>query len=80
MTFSDDPALAERQPLIGADLEPDVISAEDTLVPDAQRSSLLVLFGYNPDKVSSYPDESAVNYVDSRSRLRAGNGVIRYRE
>lgn len=78
MTFSDDPALAERQPLIGADLEPDVISAEDTLVPDAQRSSLLVLFGYNPDKVSSYPDESAVNYVDSRSRLRVGNGVIRY--
>ena len=78
LTFSDDPALAARQPIIGTLPEPDVISGEETAVPDAQMNSLLVLFGYNPDKVSSYPDESAVNYVDSRSRLRVGSGVIKY--
>ena len=78
-TFSDSEYLRPRQPVLDANMVSVDISAEPAEISDSKKiDGLLRVFGYNPDKASSYPDEYAMNYVDSGSRLRLGTGTIWY--
>lgn len=78
-SFSDSAYLRPRQPILDADLISENIASEPADVSDSKKiDGLLRVFGYNPDKASSYPDEYAMNYVDSGSRLRLGTGTIWY--
>ena len=78
--FADDPRLGATQPIISKEVEYNVIetvetdfTSEEILLP------LLRLFGYNPDKLSGYVDDTGVNvFVDSNSHLRVDNSQISF--
>ena len=78
-SFADDPALSPSQPMLDVELEAEVISSETNNIDSIDiRNSLLRLFDFNPDKLSSYIDDDTEVFVRSMSRLRLGGGRIAY--
>ena len=77
--FADIPALSISQPMLDAELEAEVITSNESGFDSIDtRNSLLRLFDFNPDKLSSYIDDDAEVFVRSTSRLRLGGGRISY--
>ncbi len=78
--FSKDPRLPSTHPIVDAEPEYTVIEASGKELSDEEvLTPLLSLFGYNPDKLNSYIDETGANvYVDSNSRLRVAKDHISF--
>ncbi len=77
--FADIPALSISQPMLDAELEAEVIASNESGFDSIDtRNSLLRLFDFNPDKLSSYIDDDTEVFVRSTSRLRLGGGRISY--
>ncbi len=79
-SFAEDERLPSTQPIIDAELEYTVIAqTEPNTTDEAVLIPLLRLFGYNPDKLNSYVDDTGANvYVDSGSRLRVASDTISF--
>jgi len=78
--FAEDARLPVTQPIIDTPLSYTVIETIPAdLTSDALLTPLLRLFGYNPDKLSSYVDDTGAHvFVDSGSRLRIGEESISF--
>ena len=78
--FTDDPRLPVTQPIIDTPLSYTVIGTEAADLTDEDiRTPLLRLFGYNPDKLASYVDDTGAHvFVDSSSRLRIGGDTVSF--
>ena len=78
--FAEDAQFPATQPIIDAPLSYTVIeTAPVVLTDDSILSPLLRLFGYNPDKLSSYVDDTGARvFVDSGSRLRIGGDTVSF--
>ncbi len=79
-SFASDDLLPQTQPIINAELEYTPIEKNSASVTeDTVLTPLLRLFGYNPDKLNEYVDDTGANvYVDSQSRLRVGPSTLSF--
>ena len=78
--FAEDERLPVTQPIIDAPISYAIIEAAPA-DPTARTvlTPLLRLFGYNPDKLSSYVDDTGARvFVDSSSRLRISGDTVSF--
>jgi len=78
--FAEDALLPETQPILDKELPYTPIETTPVdVMSDTTLTPLLRLFGYNPDKLNSYVDDTGANvYVDTNSRLRVEESVISF--